>query len=134
VQYTNHQGSTTSQSVVQQWQGWARLVHQDLLVSASACVDGKAERQLRAAKQNFISGITLTILIQTIGKPGWIRSALRESMRSPGAFFTPYMVRRLLKDGRKVLTVQQRSKELAQQADPAPPSPTPSQPLEKVSH
>jgi glycosyltransferase involved in cell wall biosynthesis len=114
VQYTNHQGSTTSQSTVRKWQAWAQLVHEDLLVSASACGDGKAERQLRAAKQNFISGITLTVLIQTIGRPGWIRSALRESLRSPGAFFTPYMARRLLKDGHKVLTVQRRTAEIAQ--------------------
>ena len=110
VQYTNHQGSTTSQSAVQQWQQWAQTVHADLLASARAANNAKAERQLRAAKRNFISGITLTILIQTIGKPGWIRNALREAMRSPEAIFTPYMFRRLLKDGRKVFTVKRHAK------------------------
>ena len=93
-----------------EWQQWARIVHQDLLTSARASKDGSAVRKLKAAKTNFISGITLTILIQTIGKPGWIRSALRESLRSPGAFFTPYMFRRLLKDGRKVFTVRRHAK------------------------
>ena len=131
VQYTNHQGSTTSQSAVQQWQQWAQTVHADLLASARAANNAKAERQLRAAKRNFISGITLTILIQTIGKPGWIRNALREALRSPGAFFTPYMFRRFLKDGRKVLTVRRHAK-LHPQA-PASLASSDASPVEKVS-
>lgn len=131
VQYTNHPGSTTSQSAVRQWQEWARMVHADLLTSARARKDGKALGKLQAAKKNFISGITLTILIQTIGKPGWIRNAVRESMRSPSAFFTPYMLRRLFKDGLKVFTVQRHAK-LPQQA-PIPGTQPDSHPMEKVS-
>ncbi len=110
VQYTNHYGSTTSQSAVEKWQQWARVVHADLLVSARASGDRKVEQLLKSAKKNFISGITLTILIQTIGKPGWIRNALLQSLRTPSAMFTPYMFRRLLKDGRKVLTLWNSSK------------------------
>jgi glycosyltransferase involved in cell wall biosynthesis len=110
VQYTNHHGSTTSKSAVEKWQHWARIVHADLLQSARASRDITAERKLKAAKRNFISGITLTILIQTIGKPGWIRHALLQSFRTPGAVFTPYMLRRLLKDGRKVLPLRRSSK------------------------
>lgn len=106
VQYTMHHGSTTSRSSVEKWQHWARIVHADLVASARARGDVTAERELRAAKQNFISGITLTILIQTIGKPGWIQNALRQALRTPGAMFTPYMLRRLLKDGRKVMTLR----------------------------
>jgi glycosyltransferase involved in cell wall biosynthesis len=124
VQYTNHLGSTTSQSAIRQWQQWARVAHRYLMASAEASPDATAAQKLRSAKRNFISGITLTILIQTIGRPGWIRSALRESLRSPGAFFSPYMCRRLLKDGRKVLTVQRHTKlhhsVPAVQADPNP--------------
>lgn len=131
VQYTNHLGSTTSQSAVQRWQQWARIVHQDLLISARASQDRKAERKLQAAKNNFISGITLTILIQTIGRPGWIRNALRESLRSPGAFFTPYMFRRCVKDGRKVFTVRRALKSTPPTTSAAP-SPE-SHPREKVS-
>jgi glycosyltransferase involved in cell wall biosynthesis len=131
VQYTNHPGSTTSQSAVRHWQQWARVVHEDLMVSARTCKDGTAARKLQASKRNFISGITLTILIQTIGKRGWIRNALRESMHSPGAFFTPYMLRRLFKDGRKVFTVEQYAK-LPQQT-PASRSRAGTPPMEKVS-
>ena len=110
VQYTNHPGSTTSQSAVQKWQDWARIVHSDLLAISQARGDIDAERRLAAAKKNFISGITLTILIQTIGKPGWIQNAVLQAFRTPGAIFTPYMFRRLIKDGWKVLKVRSSSK------------------------
>ncbi|MFZ0515545.1 MAG: glycosyltransferase family 2 protein [Acidobacteriaceae bacterium] len=131
VQYTNHQGSTTSQSAIRQWQQWARVVHHDLLASAEASQDPSAALKLKSAKRNFISGITLTILIQTIGKPGWIGNTLREAFHSPSAFFTPYMFRRLLKDGRKVLTVRRHAK-LPPQAPP-PHTANKSHPVEKVS-
>jgi len=107
VQYTQHHGSTTSQSAIQQWQQWARIVHADLLLGASE--DRNAVRQLQSAKSNFISGITLTILIQTIGRPGWIRNAIAQVFRTPGAFLTPYMFRRLIKDGWKVVAARRGS-------------------------
>ncbi|HTU51357.1 MAG TPA: glycosyltransferase family 2 protein [Acidobacteriaceae bacterium] len=131
VQYTNHLGSTTSQSAIRQWQQWARVVHCDLLTSAEASQDASAAPKLKSAKRNFISGITLTILIQTIGKPGWIGKAIRESMHSPSAFFTPYMFRRLLKDGRKVFTVRRHAK--PQPNSPSPHGAAESHPAEKVS-
>jgi len=131
VQYTQHYGSTTSQSSVKQWQDWASIMHADLLDSARASADPEAAEKIKSSKRNLICGVTLTILIQSIGKPGWIRSAIRESLRSPGAFFAPYMFRRLLKDGRKVLTVR-RHAALPQQA-PATRTPTDSHPVEKVS-
>jgi glycosyltransferase involved in cell wall biosynthesis len=127
VQYTQHHGSTTSQSSVRQWQDWANIMHADLLASACASRDPDAERKIKSSRNNLISGVTLCILIQTIGKPGWIRNAVRESLRSPGAFFTPYMFRRLLKDGRKIFTVR-RNAERRQQA---PDRQT--RPIEKVS-
>lgn len=110
VQYTNHPGSTTSQSAIQKWQDWARIVHADLLTSTRARGDLNAERKLAAGKRDFISGITLTILIQTIGKRGWIRNALAQAFRTPAAIFTPYMFRRLVKDGWKILKVRSRSR------------------------
>ncbi len=111
VQYTNHYGSTTSQSAVRQWQQWAEVVHADLAAAAGAKRGRGAEAAIRSAKRNFLGGITLTILIQTIGKPGWIRNGVREAFRSPGVFFSPYIVRRLLKDGWKILKLRQHAKQ-----------------------
>ncbi len=110
VQYTNHYGSTTSQSAVRKWQDWAGVVHADLIAITQKRGNRHAEDLLRQAKSDFISGITLTILIQTIGKPGWIRNGISEVFRSPGAIFTPYVLRRLLKDGGKILELRQSSK------------------------
>ncbi len=109
VQYTNHYGSTTSQSAVRTWQNWAKLVHADLIAVAQRRHSRRAEEILRKAKSNLLSGITLTILVQTIGKPGWIRNGVAEAFRSPRAVFTPYMVRRLVKDGWKILRLRQSS-------------------------
>jgi glycosyltransferase involved in cell wall biosynthesis len=105
VQYTNHHGSTTSQSAVSQWQKWAHVVHHDLLQVARKCNNRTAEKSLSAAKRNFLSGITLTILIQTIGKSGWIRNGFTEAFRTPSLFLTPYVFKRLLKDGWKIVTL-----------------------------
>lgn len=99
VQYTNHYGTITSGGVVSKWQEWAHLVHADLLETT----DAVSQAKLEAAKRNFISAITLTILVQTIGKPGWAANALREAVRSPGALLTSYIARRAFKDGWKVL-------------------------------
>ena len=131
VQYTQHYGSTTSQSSVKQWQDWASLMHADLLDSARFSRDPEAARKIKSSKRNLISGVTLCILIQTIGKPGWIGNAIREAFHSPSAFFTPYMFHRLLKDGRKGFAVPRRAK--PQSKLPAPHTANKSHPAEKVS-
>ena len=131
VQYTQHYGSTTSQSSVKQWQDWASLMHADLLDSARSSRDPEAARKIKSSKRNLISGVTLCILIQTIGKPGWIRNALRESFHSPSAFFTPYMFHRLLKDGRKVFAVRRHAE--PQPNIPVSQTSAKTHPIEKVS-
>ena len=113
VQYTNHHGSTTSQSAIRQWQEWGRVVHADLLARASESRNRQAVKVLKGAKRNFVSSIALTILVQTIGKPGWIRKGIVEAIRDPGAMFTPYMFRRLWKDGWKVSKLRRSGKRAA---------------------
>jgi glycosyltransferase involved in cell wall biosynthesis len=111
VQYTNHLGSTTSKSPVPQWQEWANIVHADLVTAAVARAGTAGQQKLRRAKRNFISGITLTILIQTIGRQGWIRNACREAIRSPRALLRPYVCRRFFNDGWKILRLRSGSRQ-----------------------
>ncbi|HEY7306763.1 MAG TPA: glycosyltransferase [Bryobacteraceae bacterium] len=106
VQYTNHFGSTTSKSPVPQWQEWANVVHADLVTAALARAGTAGQQKLKRAKSSFISGITLTILVQTIGRQGWIRNACREAIRSPRALLTPYVCRRFFNDGWKILRLR----------------------------
>lgn len=103
VQYTNHHGSTTSQSDVSQWQDWARLVHSDIVAFARDRENAEGAQRLNSAEGPFITGVGLTIMMQTVGRPGWITQAVREAVRSPGTLLTPYVARRLFTDGFKLL-------------------------------
>jgi glycosyltransferase involved in cell wall biosynthesis len=109
VMYTMHQNNMTGGSSIERWQNWSRMVLADLVIIARERGDTLGERELLSARRNFVSGVTLTILISTIGKPGWMGNAVTQAMRTPGAFFSPYMFRRLIKDGRKVFTLRNRA-------------------------
>jgi len=103
VQYTQHHGSATSRSNAATWREWARAVLADMIEISRQRGDRAAEKLLRAHGADFMSGVTLTIVIQTIGSPGWVRGVAREVLRAPGAFLRPYLFRRLLQDGWKLL-------------------------------
>jgi glycosyltransferase involved in cell wall biosynthesis len=109
VQYTQHFGSTTSQSSIQQWQEWAGIMYLDLLASARANKDPEAIKLIQGSRKNLICGVTLTILIQSVGKKGWIRGILWNSLKMPTIIFSPYMFHRLVKDGRKSLRLRRNS-------------------------
>lgn len=107
VQYRNHQGSTTSQSAMRNWQNWARLVHGDMVEFARSRGDAEAVKKLQASRSHFITGVTLTIMVQTVGAPGWIRRAVKQALRSPEVLLRPYVARRLFMDGLKLLRLRQ---------------------------
>ena len=103
VEVTNHPGNTTTHSSVRKWQEWARVQHADLVATAKTTSHPGAERRLNSGKRNLLSGVTVSILHQTVGQPGWIRNAWKEAFRSPGLLLTPYVARRLAKDSWKLL-------------------------------
>ena len=116
VQYTNHSGSCTGNSVVKKWQEWMELVHQDVVARAQARGNKEWERTLRKARTDCLSSITLTCIVQMIGRPGWLRDCIYEAFRRPGPFLTGYMLRRLWKDGWKVVRVPRTPKHVEQKA------------------
>jgi hypothetical protein len=77
-------------------------------VHARSLGNTTAERTLRRARNNFLGGITLTVLMQTIGQPDWIAGGIKEAFRSPGIMFSPMMLRRVVRDGWKILRVPDR--------------------------
>ena len=81
-------------------------MHDDLVAVARMCNNREAENLLRAAKRNFLRGITLTILIQTIGRPGWVKNASIEFLRNLRLSLVPYVFERLFQDGWKLLSVR----------------------------
>jgi len=102
ARYTVHGGSETLHSSIAAWQRYGENISEDLLATLRAC--GKpAPANLRTANRNHISNITLTVLLQTVGRPGWVGAALRESLRSRRYMLTPFVARRMLRDGWKLL-------------------------------
>lgn len=100
--YTIHAVSETSQSRCQDWQQWGENVLEDLVEALPPVHRASGEKALRAAGRNFIANVTATILIQTVGQPGWLSPLLREVFRSRRYFFTLFTLRRILRDGWKI--------------------------------
>lgn len=102
VDYTNHARSTTVNSSPAAWQGYANAVHDLLLARCQALGLRATERKLARHRVDHLFGVTLTILIQNIGRPGWIGFTLREVRRTPRILLNHLMLRRLLTEGWKI--------------------------------
>jgi putative flippase GtrA len=102
ARYRVHGGSETLTSAVRDWQRFGENIYADLLESLRAA-GRQAPRRLAAANRNHIGNITVTILLQTVGRPGWIGAALRECIRSRRYMLTPFVAKRCLRDGWKIL-------------------------------
>ncbi len=107
--YTLHTASETSRSGVSVWlDGGANLLG-DLRYHFEAKGDSGAVRRLDAASRNFYSGLIATVVLQRVGQRGWLGSALKEAIRRPQYAFTPYVARRLLINGWKLLSLSKRA-------------------------
>jgi len=98
--YTMHQASVTSQSSTADWERAGESVAADMVKAVHG--DVRKERRLRAATRNNISNQIVTVLLQTIGRPGWVQHILRESLRAHRYLLTPFVLRRLVIDGWKL--------------------------------
>ncbi len=101
--YTNHSTSATGTALFADWLHWANLIHDEMVEVAESRGDGKAKQTLQAVRKHYLSAIVLTILIQTFGRPGFLKSTIQEAFRSPDLMFSPYVARRVLRDGWKVV-------------------------------
>ncbi len=103
ARYTAHNASCTGTSTPRSWQVAGENIFNDLAAYLKSIGDTRALRRLKSVRRDFISGLLATILMQAMGRPGWVKLAAREVLRVPQYFFTPMVVRRLLKDGQKLL-------------------------------
>lgn len=103
ARYTVHSLSYTASSVPESWQRAGENIHKELADYLRSTGDLDDLRRLEAARRNFICGLLVTVLMQAMGRPGWVRLAVRELLRAPQYFFTPMVFRRLVKDGHKLL-------------------------------
>lgn len=103
ARYTAHDSSVTGTSRAKSWQQAGENIYEDLAAYLESIGDSKRLRRLKAARRNFISGLLATIIMQGMGRPGWLKLAVGEVLRVPQYFFTPMVAKRLLRDGRKLV-------------------------------
>jgi glycosyltransferase involved in cell wall biosynthesis len=103
ARYTAHGASCTGTSKAKAWQDAGDAIFDDLAAYYEVTGDKIRLRKLNASHRNFVSGLLVTVIMQSMGRPGWIRLAIGELLRAPQYFFTPMLFRRLLVDGHKLL-------------------------------
>lgn len=103
ARYTAHDMSCTGSSRAQAWQEAGERIFEDLAAYCRQNNDRRGVQRLRRSRKNFICGLLVTILMQSMGRPGWWGRARRELWRVPQYFFTPMLLRRILVDGHKLL-------------------------------
>ena len=103
ARYTAHGASCTGTSKAKAWQDAGEAIYDDLAAYYIVIGDNARLCKLKASRRNFISGLLVTVIMQSMGRPGWVRLALGELRRAPQYFLTPMLFRRLLVDGHKLL-------------------------------
>jgi hypothetical protein len=103
ARYTAHHGSCTGTSTAESWQKAGEAIVRDLLADLQRTGDRAKQQQIRRSQKNFITGLLATVLMQSMGNPGWKRQVAKEFFRAPKYFITPMTVRRLLFESGKLL-------------------------------
>lgn len=102
VSYRIHASSHTSSSLVSDWQEWGGHMHHDLLEIVQRQFPQDVKRFERA-RIPLLANLTTDVLMRSVGSPGWIPRNLREVWRSRRVMLTPYVFRRALADGMKLI-------------------------------
>ena len=103
ARYTAHSSSCTGTSKTRSWQEAGENIFNDLADNLEKIGDQNGLKKLKAARRNFISGLLASIVMQAMGRPGWVKFTATEVMRVPQYFFTPMVARRIIRDGWKLV-------------------------------
>jgi len=106
VSYTIHTGNTTSLAACRDWQLWINHQVDDFSAIARERGDYEWERRLLRCRKKVLANITATVLMFSIGKPGWVSAFVKEFWRSREFMLTPFVVKRTLRDGWKLLRLR----------------------------
>jgi glycosyltransferase involved in cell wall biosynthesis len=102
ARYTSHNASCTGTSKAQAWQEAGEAICGDLASYYEKCGDKARLGRLMASRRNFVCGLLVTVIMQSMGRSGGLKLAATELVRVPQYFVTPMLVRRLLVDGHKL--------------------------------
>jgi glycosyltransferase involved in cell wall biosynthesis len=109
VSYTVHSASISSRPNGVKWQRSGEQITSDLVALLDSRGEVAAARRIKAAGHDITSNLLATVMMQYMGKPGWIRYWLSEAFRAPNYLFAPVVFKRLLKDGRKLVRLRSSS-------------------------
>lgn len=101
VQYRTHAASATREAACRDWQRWGEAIFTDLRGPLKA--HGISDRVLRTSRRNLIANLTVTVLLPSVGQPGWLPRMIREVLRVWRCFLTPFVARRLFGEFGKLL-------------------------------
>lgn len=103
AKYTVHPLSETSKDSCRKWRSYGENLHEDLLPGVRAKWGDKGVKRFVSTCTHNIANLTTTVLMQTMGQPGWIPNAAREVWRARKYLLTPFAMGRLARDGWKLL-------------------------------
>jgi glycosyltransferase involved in cell wall biosynthesis len=106
VQYRVHAASETQVASCADWQLYATNISEDVLAVLVSRNDTHGAHELGKSTNNILANCTVTILLRFVGRPGWIALFAREFWRSRRFMITPFVFRRILKDGFKLLRLR----------------------------
>jgi glycosyltransferase involved in cell wall biosynthesis len=106
--YTVHQSSISSQPDGALWQRSGEQITADLVALLEQRGDMRAARRIRSAGSANTSNLIATVMMQYMGKPGWIKYWASEVLRAPQYLLAPVVFKRLFKDGWKLLRLRSK--------------------------
>jgi hypothetical protein len=102
ARYTMHVASISSEPRGALWQASGEAISTDLTNLLTSQGRFEEAQLIATASKDIVTNLIVTIMMQYVGKPGWIRYWISEVIRAPKYFFSRTVLRRLLVDGRKL--------------------------------
>jgi glycosyltransferase involved in cell wall biosynthesis len=107
--YTVHPGGMTTAGDIDFWQQAKQREIDDYIAILREQGDQQGARRLQRAGSHTMANSTVTVLMRSVGQPGWLRAWAAEFWRSRSFMLTPFVLKRFLKDGWKLLRLREKS-------------------------
>lgn len=88
------------------WQQWGDNMLNDCIAVVQKRGDADGVRRLQAVRPRLLANLTVDVLMRGKGQQGWIGIFASEFWRSRSFMLTPYVARRVVRDGWKLLRLK----------------------------
>lgn len=107
MRYTVHSETATNrEGTAKDWQFRGERMHADFLEVLRLQGDLNGEQRLAKLKKNLMANLTVSVLMRYKGQPGWPKIFAGEIWRSRRFMLTPFVAKRIIKDGWKLLRIK----------------------------